>query len=344
MDLQIINPITYPGWDDLLMSATDHSIFHTSPWAKLLKDSYGYEPKYFTIINRGTMEALIPVMEVKTYLTGKRAISLPFTDYCDPICNGNLELGDLLHQLIDFGKEHGWNYLELRGRNPLFPLSFPSCSFLGHILDLSKNKEELSSSLRDSTKRNIKKAEKEGVRVQIDRTPESVKEFYRLNCLTRKEHGLPPQPFGFFRKLHEHIISKGLGMVVLASIGQENIAGAVYLHFNKKAVYKYGASNKKYQHLRANNLVMWEAIRWYSENSCKTLCFGRTEPEHHGLLQFKSGWGATEQPIHYYRYDFKKDSFVAWESKVTGFHNKIFRNAPIPILKAIGSALYKHTG
>ena len=185
---------------------------------------------------------------------------------------------------------------------------------------------------------------KEGVEVKIDRSLESVKEFYRLNCMTRKEHGLPPQPFHFFKKIYDHVISKNLGMVVLASLDQENIAGAIYFHFGEKAVFKYGASDKKFQHLRANNLVMWKAIQWYSQNGYKNLCFGRTERKNQGLIQFKSGWGTTEQQINYYRYDLEKGSFVRGSSKVTGFHNKVFRNIPIPILKKIGALLYRHVG
>jgi lipid II:glycine glycyltransferase (peptidoglycan interpeptide bridge formation enzyme) len=132
--------------------------------------------------------------------------------------------------------------------------------------------------------------------------------------------------------------------VILASYDDKNIAGGVYFHFGEKAVYKYGASDKRFQNLRANNLVMWEAIQWYSQNGYKNLCFGRTEPENQGLIQFKSGWGTTEEEINYYRYDLNKGSFVPGSSKVTGFHNKIFRNLPLPLLKRIGSVLYKHVG
>jgi len=213
---------------------------------------------------------------------------------------------------------------------------------LGHILNLSQSEKEIFSHFRDSTKRNTKKAIKEGVEVKIHHSLESVNEFYRLNCLTRKEHGLPPQPFNFFKKIYDHIISKNLGMVVLASFDQENVAGAIYFHLGEKAVFKYGASDTNFHHLRPNNLVMWEAIKWYSQNGYKSLCFGRTEPENQGLIQFKSGWGTTEQPIHYYRYNFKKETFVPGHLKTTGFHNRLFRNMPIPILNRVGALLYRH--
>ena len=340
----VIDPTQYPGWDDLLLSTSDYSFFHSSAWAKVLFESYHYTPKYFSIMDDGKLLALIPIMEVNSFLTGRRGVSLPFTDYCKPILDNGIPFQSLFEHIIENGKKCGWKSLELRSTSNLLPSTLPSLTYIGHVLELSQSEGQVFSNFRDSTKRNTQKAMKEGVEVRIDCSLESVNEFYRLNCMTRKEHGLPPQPLYFFKKIYDHVISKNLGMVVLASLNQENVAGAIYFHFGEKAVFKYGASDKKFQHLRANNLVMWEAIKWYSQNGYKNLFFGRTEPDNQGLIQFKSGWGTTEQQINYYRYDLKKGSFVRGSSKVTGFHNKIFRNIPIPLLKKVGSILYKHVG
>ena len=197
---------------------------------------------------------------------------------------------------------------------------------------------------KDSARRNIKKANREGVEARIFNTLDSVKEFYRLNSLTRREHGLPPQPYGFFRSLHQHAISKDHGFVALASHQGKSIAGAVFLHSGKKALFKYGASDRKDQNLRGNNLVMWEAVKWYSQNGYRSLHLGRTEPENEGLIQFKAAWGATEHPLSYYRYDLRKNAFVSGSSKVSGLHNMIFRRMPLPLLNTAGKWLYRHAG
>jgi lipid II:glycine glycyltransferase (peptidoglycan interpeptide bridge formation enzyme) len=133
-------------------------------------------------------------------------------------------------------------------------------------------------------------------------------------------------------------------MVVLASHGGRTVAGSMYFHFGDMALYKSGASDRKYQHLRANNLVMWEAIRWYCRNGYKNLCFGRTEPENKGLLQFKRGWGTKERTIRYYRYDLVKKAFVQDKSRLKGFHNAVFMRMPTPLLRFTGELLYKHMG
>jgi len=343
-DVQILNPITYPGWDDIILSFPEYSFFHSSAWAKVLSESYGYTPMYFAIPDGNGFSALVPMMEVDSFLTGKRGVSLPFTDYCEPILSDGVSFEEIFNSVKAEGKKHEWRYIELRSHRNLSPFSFPSLTYLGHTLSLEKGEGSLYKELRDSTKRNIKKAKAEKVEIKTSDQPESIDQFYSLNSVTRKRHGLPPQPLSFFKNIFELIIKKGKGIVVLGLYEGKAIAASVFFHFDKKAVYKYGASDLEYQSLRANNLVMWEAIRWYSQNGYKSLCLGRTEPENQGLIQFKSGWGATEQQINYYRYDFKKGSFVSGFSKVTGFHNKIFRNIPIPLLNRIGSILYKHVG
>ncbi len=131
---------------------------------------------------------------------------------------------------------------------------------------------------------------------------------------------------------------------MLASYKKKVIAGAIYFHFGKKATFKYGASDIKYQQLRANNLVMWEAIKFYCQSGYEKFCFGKTESEHKGLLQFKNGWGAREHTIKYYKYDLRSDKYVKDGSLVSGFHNKVFRKMPIPLSKMISSLSYKYMG
>lgn len=343
-DLQILNPITYPGWDDLVLSHPEGSFFHASAWAKTLSESYGYLPKYFTVIKENQLAALLPVMEVNSLFTGKRGVSLPFTDLCDPILDPSLPFDHLLDFVVRAGKRAGWRSIELRTGCQFLLQNHPAILYLRHELRLEKDEQKLLSTFRDSTRRNIRKAAGEGVKVRMVNTEEGVEGFFRLNSLTRKEHGLPPQPFFFFEKVREHILSKSLGHLFMAEHGGKKIAASVFFHFNGRAYYKYGASDKGAQHLRANNLVMWEAVRWYAANGSESLCMGRTEPGHQGLLQFKSGWGAVPKSLRYFRYDIRKGAFVPSVSKVTGFHNKIFRNMPIPVLNRIGSILYRHAG
>ncbi len=343
-DLRIVDPREDPGWNERILSHPGCSFFHSSNWARVLAESYRYTPLYFTIVRDNALLALMPFMEIDSGITGRRAVSLPFTDYCRPIVSDGPTGEELLGRVMEHGRSAGWKCIELRTEDALPAGCPPSSTYGGHVLDISRSEEELYRGLRDSTKRNIKKAMKEGVEVVFSNSPDAVREFYRLNCMTRRDHGLPPQPYLFFKKVHEHVFAKDLGFIVLASYKGRNIAGSVYFHFGDQAFYKYGASDKTYQHLRANNLVMWEAIRHYRRKGYARLSFGRTELENTGLLQFKAGWGAQEHPIFYYKYDLRKNAFVKDALKIKGIHNQIFRWMPGPLLRLTGKLLYRHMG
>jgi GNAT acetyltransferase-like protein len=343
-EIQVVDPRFFDSWDKLLSSSPKSSIFHSSCWAKALAESYDYTPVYFIIVRNGILAGLIPCMEVDSIITGKRGVSLPFTDCCEPIIDDEVDLQNLLSALLVYGKKHRWKYIELRPGDALPCRYAPSSSYIEHTLDLSQDSKDISLRMRSSTMRNVKKAEGSGIKIEIGASYDILKEFYRLNCLTRKEHGLPPQPFLFFEKIYEHIIFQKHGVVVLARHQNVVIAGAVYFHFGEKALYKYGASDKRHLYLRANNLIMWETIQWYKSQGYKELSFGRTESENKGLLQFKGGWGARESPIYYYKYNLNHDAFVKDKLKIRGMHNWIFSRMPVPMLKIVGSMLYRHIG
>lgn len=342
--LTIINPLDFQEWDKLILAKKTSSFFLSSNWAKVLFESYHYRPVYFTILKENKISTVVPCMEVKSAFTGKRGVSLPFTDYCEFIGEDKAELWEVINYIFAYGKDAGWKTIELRSGNCLYDFFPPSSFYYSHTLTLSDNDKQIFSNFRDSTRRNIKKAAKEGVTVKICNSKEFLDEFYRLNCMTRRDHGLPPQPYYFFSKIYEHVISKNLGIIVLAEYKNKNIAGAVFFHFRDKAIFKYGASDKGYLNLRANNIVMWEAIKWYARNGFKELSFGRTEAENYGLLQFKKGWGGKEHPIEYYKYNIKNEAFVKDTPKVSEMQNMVFHNMPISLLKIAGSLLYKHIG
>jgi hypothetical protein len=342
--IEIVNPITFPNWDELLLSTPGYSFFHTSTWARVLSESYGFAPLYFTIIENGRLRTLVPVMEVKSILTGKRGVSLPFTDYCEPIIDNEFSFQEMLDNILTYGKQKGWKYLELRGGGHLLSGVQPCANYLWHTLDLKRSSDAIFRTFRKGTKSAIKKAEKEPFEIRVGRSEDSIIEFYRLNCVTRKYHGLPPQPQSFFRATYRHILKQGLGMVILASYRGTDIAGSVFFHFGDKAVYKYGASRREFQDLRANNLIIWKAINYCLEKGCTHFCFGRTERENEGLRIFKNGWGTQEHAMNYYKYDLGQARFIPGQNRVSKFQNMVFGKMPIPLLKIIGTVGYKHVG
>ena len=218
-------------WDELLKDLDGATIFHSSAWAKVLAETYRYDPKYFVRFNGDRISALLPLMEVRSIFTGTRAVSLPFTDSCPPIFSDEGELNRIFDAAVVYGREAGWKRIELRGVKPVRLKGQPAVEYLTHDLILESDIERMRSKVHESAMRNVRKALRKGVTVKQHNSLEGIRHFYTLNRLTRKRHGLPPQPFSFFAGIYRNIISKGMGTVYLATYRGKCVAGAIFFYF-----------------------------------------------------------------------------------------------------------------
>ncbi len=342
LELEILNPLETADWDDVLVSNADYSFFHSSFWARTLLNSYHFIPRYFRLMNGRSLRVLIPVMEVSNALVRKKGVSLPFTDMSDPIIDAGVSWKDVYRVITDFGRTTGWKSLEIRGDRHVDDDAITSTNYFGHAVSLSADEDAVFRAFSNGTKGNIKKAEREGVEITIDSSRRSLEEFFELHGTTRKRHGLPPQPFSFFAAVHECVLSAGKGFVSVARLDGRPIAAAVFFHFGTKAIYKYSASDMSFQNVRANNLVLWESIRRLCRNGITSMSLGRTEPDNEGLRHYKLSWGAKEEILKYYKYDFSRKTYVTEDAGVPNFYTAIFRKMPRPLLNALGSVIYKY--
>ena len=341
-EIQALNPLEIEDWDAQVARMPGATFFHGLAWAKVLQRTYGYHPLYFTTAKSGRIESLLPVMKVESWLTGRRGVSLPFSDTCAPVC-GDADSGRrLIQNAKNYGKKQRWKYLEFRGGRAFVSDLPASTSYFGHELKLQSDEVALFSKLASSTRTAVRKAEQAGLKIEFSRSPEAIKTFHRLLCLTRQRHGVPPQSFSFFANIQNQVLAKNQGWVVLARLGNVPVAGAVFFQFNRSVVYKFGASNPKYQSLRANNLVMWAAIGKYAREGFTYLDFGRTSLANEGLRRFKLSWGAQERLIEYFRYDFKTGRYITNPDASSSRIHRLYRMVPVLLSRLVGALLYKH--
>jgi hypothetical protein len=342
--LQIVNPLEFPAWDEKILAFEGSSFFHSSSWARVLVESYRFRPFYCAAFEGEEIVAALPFMEVRDIFGRKKGVCSPFSDFCQPLYKDENAFKKIFEFATEIARKNRWRSLAIRGNAP-FPKDEAAFSiFFRHVINLKHDENKLLKTFRKNTQRNIRKARRGNVTVSFEKTPEALREFYRLNCLTRKRHGLPPQPMHFFTILFQCIILQDRGIIALARIGDNVISASVFFHFGNRAYFKYGASNDRFAKLCANYLVMWDVIRYYRDKEYATLCLGRTESQHKGLRHFKTGWGAEESIVNTCIFDVKSNIFIKIPLKTTGFYNHIFANTPLFLLKIFGDMFYKFMG
>jgi GNAT acetyltransferase-like protein len=342
LEMRIYDPIHNPGWDHLVALHQDAGCFHTSAWAKVLRQTYNHHPFYLRFSRGRRLAALIPLMEVRSPFTGRRGVCLPFSDACEPLVFDPGAVDLVRDRVVRFARERRWRHVEIRGGKFFRPVTSSAATFYGHTLDLRQRVADLADRFDSPVRRAIRKAERSGVSAFVVRNRQAIGDFYRLHVQTRRRHGLPPQPISFFLNIYEHIIKIGLGFTVLAQRESRPIAAAIFFRFGKNAIYKYGASDKRFQEFRANNLVMWHGIQFLARTGAEKLHFGRTDCDNAGLRRFKLSWDTQEEIIDYFRFDPTGQQCLTPARHSSRFHKRVFGRLPLVLNQLAGSILYPH--
>ena len=337
-----INPLAGEVWDSHVTPRFDHSVFHRSAWARVLAETYGHRPFYLRILVAGVEAALVPLMEVNSPVTGRRGVSLPFADFAGGLWTDSRQQAAVSQALLGLAAERKWKHLELRGGSPPALDADSFRTYRAHELDLSPGITQLARRLPASTRRSIRKAERSGLTVTIGRDSRAMLAFYQLHGRTRRRHGLPPQPVGFFEAICRHLIEPGLGVIVLAHQAETAVAGAVFFHSGGRAIYKFGASDNARWDLRPNHLVMWSAIQYLAESGCRSLHFGRTANADAGLIRFKQSWAGADATLSYFRYHTGKLAWITDANPPAESLHLVFGHLPLALNRLAGRLLYPH--
>ena len=95
-------PADYHRWDAFVLDHPDGNFSHLSSWKEVLAKSFHHlEPLYLALENnQGMIEGGLPCFLVKSILSGKRIVSLPFTESCDPLVASTEDLTTIVKQLL----------------------------------------------------------------------------------------------------------------------------------------------------------------------------------------------------------------------------------------------------
>jgi len=347
-DVRVIDPRTERRWDAFVLAHPLACVFHTSEWCRVLADTYGYHPRYIAAFDSaGDIRAAVPMMLIDSWLTSRRLVGLPFSDMCQPLVSddayGLLALTGAQDQVNKMSAAS----LELRGPGVgnAKDLGFSNgTNFLRHIIDLDAVTEAMEARVHQSARRAIRKAEREGLTVRLASDIDSMHAFYRLMVLTRRKHGLLPQPKSFFQNLHQHMFESGAGYLLLAEYEGRPVAGDLLLRFRDELVYKFNASDPDFLHLRPNNLLLWNAMLTGAALGCRTLDLGRCDEENEGLRRFKLLWGSREETLSYYYYPQNNRNGLLTGGIARDSLALFVKYAPLAALRGMGSALYRNFG
>jgi CelD/BcsL family acetyltransferase involved in cellulose biosynthesis len=343
MSVYEIDPLRDPRWIELLERDSRASIFHHPTWLQALGATYGYAPIVLTTSAPGhRMLNGVAFCRVNSWLTGCRMVSLPFSDHCDPLCE-SYELQEILNFAQTQIQLRNLRYIELRPVTASLSENGASASerFAFHVIDLRPSGPTIFKSFhKNSIRMMIQRAERERLVYEQGSDDQLLKKFYHLFVMTRRRHGVPPSPLRWFRNIVRYLGSRA--QVRLASKGHDPVAAIFTLTFGQKMVYKYGASDPRFNKLGATPFLLWKAIEEAKGEGIAQFDLGRSDLGNQGLIRFKDHLGSIRTSLTYWKLPMSAQPTRS--SRRFELARRFLLHAPSSIQIGIGSLFAKHMG
>lgn len=344
MKVIIINPQIDPLWRKFV-EANYSDVFHSPEWMSVLADTYDFEVCAVMLVDeKGKIKAALPFVRIAD-IRGLRLVTLPFSDYCDPL----VKHPDHWHKLTNPLLTPCYPFT-IRCLHNSLPLADDRLTLVNrakwHGLDLRPNLETVWQGLQSSARQAIKKAQRNGLVVRPARVREELRAFFELHLGVRKnKYRLLAQPYRFFENIWDRFIDKQKGTLMVAFYRDELVGGVLFLEWQGKLYYKFNASNSAFNSLRPNDLITWEGIQYGKSKGCTYLDFGLTDYDQEGLLQYKRKYATEEKTISFLRYapNSEPSPQAQQMQDLLPYFTELFTEASVPdrVTEQAGEVLYK---
>jgi CelD/BcsL family acetyltransferase involved in cellulose biosynthesis len=343
--LLTVDPIDDPRWGDLVRRR-HAGLFHSPPWLRALRATYDLDLRADVLVDEAENATAGWVSARIDDPSDPRVVSLPFSDYCDPLVDDLETWRRLTEPHLD-----GARRVQLRCLFNDVPVGDDRFALTGrakwHATDVTRDPAVVWDSLHAGARRAIRKARSVGVTVETARDERDLRAFFELHLRVRKhKYHLLAQPYRFFEALWHGFLAPGNGVLQLARLGGEVIGGVLFLGWGDVLYYKFNASDPRYLDARPNDLVVWESMLHAHERGYRSLDFGLSDWDQEGLLRFKRKFATDERTIHLLRHD-AFDGVSAREREVRALLERLTgllvdERVPDEVTEEAGDVLYRY--
>ncbi len=338
----------YNEWDEFVEKHRFGTIYHSTAWMKILKRTFNVREMILCEYTNDSILSGIPFLLHNNVLRGKRLLSVTSAQACNPLVNSQEQLTALINFLTSFVKKEKLKFVQLR-TDEFFDFQIDgynsiNSDFFTYILDLSVPYEEIKNKYhRSCILKPLNKLDPDQFKLVRSSEEKLLRKFYTNYEMMRKEHGLLPQPFEFFKGMVENLSAENRVDIFHLIYNDKVISSVINLKYKNKYTYEYGATNKEFINLHPSHFLIDYSIKTAINSGYKQFDFGRTDTANAGLENFKRRWGGRKSIFKYYHIlaEQKADQASSLDTKVYQFINSVITHTPKKIYHILGPIIYK---
>ena len=284
-------------WDAFVDTRSDASLYHRSPWRKLIHDLFGHETLYLYAVNAaGDWVGILPVVRLRSRLFGDYMVSMPYVNYGGALgLTAEIEAA-LMQEAGQSGQTAGVSHIEFRdsvGRAGAWKVRTDKVVM---ELTLPATHDELWNGFNPKLRAQIRRPQREQTEV-IHGGAELLSQFYGVFARNMRDLGTPVYGQAFFAAIMAAFPASA--HIVIVRHGQQPVAAAFLLGHRDRMEIPWASSLREYNQLGVNMLLYWEALQRAIAGGYKTFDFGRSSIDS-GTYRFKKQWGAQPRQLYWH--------------------------------------------
>ncbi|HUW15310.1 MAG TPA: GNAT family N-acetyltransferase [Anaerolineae bacterium] len=304
MRIELVGKLPGDLWQDFVDTHPESSIFHTPAMQAVFASSRGYEPLLRAAVSGdGRILALLTATGVRLAAGPLSRLTSRAIAYggllCEPGEEGREGLAALLRWQRKAGKHHHL-FTEIRHRSDAssWRETLAECGYeheqeLNFLIDIGRPVADIWQGLGRTARKNVRRAERDGLTVLEATTPEDLQQIYALLQQVYAAAHVPLADASLFRVAFEQLVPQGAARFILAR-SPKGVAGARVVLLHKGIIFDwYAGADPEMRNSRPNDFLVWHTLAWGAGNGYHTFDFGGAgHPDvPYGVRDFKAKFG-----------------------------------------------------
>jgi len=304
MAIELVETLPEDRWWAFVDSHPQGNIFHTPAMQAVFGRTKGYNPLLrAAVADDGRVLALLTAVGIQLFGGPLARLTSRAVAYGGVLCADGEEGQEALAALLRWhNRTAGRRFLftELRHRSDTTALqpAFVACGYehdqeLNFLIDLNRPVEEIWRGLNRTARKNVRRAERDGLTAQEVTRAEELADFYALLRQVYDAAQVPLADISLFQAAFELLQPRGLARFMLARSPQ-GVAGARVVLLYKGVIFDwYAGADRRLRNSRPNDFLVWHTLQWGATHGYHTFDFGGAgHPDvPYGVRDFKAKFG-----------------------------------------------------
>ena len=327
-------------WDEFVHATAGATFYHLSGWKRII-ESQLHHPAYYLYCERsGSIEAVLPLVQVKSLLFGNALISMPFLVYGGVVAANPEAQQEIVGAARELAEDLAVDHLELRNQAPMDGPWQTRDSYVTFRRRIDPDPDANLMAIPRKQRAMVRKGIKAGLQAEID---DDTERLYAAMLACKRNLGTPFFGAPWLQAIKDEFSDQ----VEITTVTHRNstVCSVMSFRHGNEILPYYGGGGDLARELKGNDFMYWAVMEKACKDGVEVFDFGRSATGS-GAYRFKKHWGFEPQALAYQYFLVNSDAVPNLNPSNPRYRVliKAWKNLPLPLAGLIGPAVARRLG